>query len=143
MINYTSSFDEVISDLRKLFVSLRKANLQLRVDKCMFGYHEIDFVGLHISANGVSPMSGMIKDIENMPIHNNRKELERFLGMVVYYRQFIKDMSDISEPLNRLRRKGQPYKWDDSCNSAFNKLKGCLTKPPVLAFPDWKKSFLP
>ena len=50
-------------------------------------------------------------------------------------------MSDIAEPLNRLRKKGQPFIWDDDCNKAFRTLKENLANPPVLAFPDWKEPF--
>ena len=72
---------------------------------------------------------------------HHKKELERFLGMAGYYRQFVLMMSDIAEPLNRLRKKGQPFVWDDDCNKAFGTLKEKLANPPVLAFPDWRKPF--
>ena len=122
-------------------MKLREANLQLRADKCKFGYYDIDFVGLHLSRNGVEPISENVDAITDFPVPTTKKELERFLGMAGYYRQFVPMMSDIAEPLNRLRKKGQPFVWDDDCNKAFGSLKEKLANPPVLAFPDWEEPF--
>ena len=112
--NNTKSFEQMMSDLRLLFTRLREYNLQIRADKCYFGYFEMDYLGFHVTSEGISPVADMVKDLLNVPEPKNKKELERFLGMVNYYRQFIPNMSDIAEPLNRLRRKGQPYVWNES-----------------------------
>ena len=139
--SHTQSFQEMLVVLRQLFMKLREANLQLRADKCKFGYYDIDFVGLHLSGNGVEPIRENVDAITDFPVPTTKKELERFLGMAGYYRQFVPTMSDIAEPLNRLRKKGQPFIRDDDCNKAFGSLKEKLANPPVLAFPDWKEPF--
>ena len=48
------------------------------------------------------PVECNVSDIKNFPMSNNKKELERFMGMVEYYREFIKGMTELYEPLNRL-----------------------------------------
>ena len=139
--NYTKEFREMMKNLRQLFIKLREYNLQIRADKCFFGYYEIDFLGYHISSKGIAPTETLIKDMLAVPEPKNKNELERFLGMVGYYRQFIENMSQISEPLNRLRRKGQAYVWDEECAAAFLKLKECLSTSPVLIYLNWSKPF--
>ena len=47
-----------------------------------------------------------------------------------------------SRTAQQVKKKGQPFVWDDDCNKAFGTLKEKLANPPVLAFPDWKKPFL-
>ena len=61
--------------------------------------------------------------------------------MVGYYLEFIKGMAEISEPLKRLRREGQPFIWTGDCHKAFESLCTCLVEPPVLIFPDWREPF--
>ena len=141
VISHTVTFEQHLAILRKYLMNLRVANLQLRVDKCKFGYNEVDFVGLHISEKGVSPIPNIVSPIEEFPVPSNRKELERFLGMCGYYRQFIPRMADISEPLNRLKRQGQPFVWTEECNAAFRNLKQKLMSPPILIFPSWDQPF--
>ena len=101
VVSHTKSFEQMLG---QLFLNLREANLQLRADKCKFGYYDIDFVGLHLSGNGAKPIRENVDAITDFPVSTTKKELERFLGIAGYCRQFVSMMSDIAEPLNRLRK---------------------------------------
>ena len=62
-------------------------------------------------------------------------EIRSFLGLAGYYRRFVRDFSRLAAPLTRLTRKGTPFTWTDSCESAFLELKTRLTTAPVLIIP--------
>ena len=62
---------------------------------------------------------------------NNKKELQSFLGLVHYYRRFIRNCSKKSKPLTELT-KNVPFNWTDSVNRAFKKLKMAIITAPVL-----------
>lgn len=53
---YNDSFQNMLITLCELLERFRKAKLQMRTDKCKFGYSEIDFVGYHISSTVMSPI---------------------------------------------------------------------------------------
>ena len=38
-----------------------------------------------------------------------------------------------------MTQKGESFEWNEECEKAFRKLKGCLSNAPVLAFPDFQK----
>ena len=139
---YTQTFDEMLETLRKVFDRMQLANLQMRVDKCHFGYNSIDFVGHVISNQGISPAKENIQAVLEFPESKRLKELVPVLGMASYYRDFVKNMADIVEPLSRFRREGQPFEWTEECKVAFSALKHSLTAPPVLIYPDWTKPFV-
>ena len=40
-----------------------------------------------------------------------------------------------------LTHKDTPFRWDDYCQTAFNKLKSSLTESPVLSFPQFSQDF--
>ena len=61
--------------------------------------------------------------------------------MANYYREFIQHFARKAEPLNRLRRAGQPFEWSDECSKAFKDLRPNLSSPAVLAYPDWENAF--
>ena len=100
---YNKIFD-MLNTLREVFVRFWKANLQMRTDKCQFGYTEIDHVDYHISGDGLSPIRENIDAILSFEALTNLKGLERFIGMVGYYREFLPQMAEIVDPLNHLRR---------------------------------------
>lgn len=43
-----------------------------------------------------------IKIIENWPVPENRKKLQRFISFANFYRQFIHKFSTVAAPLNSL-----------------------------------------
>ena len=66
-------------------------------------------------------------------------EVRNFLGLVGYYRRFIKGFSKLVLPLTQLTRKGQAYVWDAKCVKSFLELKKRLTLMPVLILPNPKE----
>ena len=77
----------------------------------------------------------------NWPTPKTLTELRGFLGLVNYYRIFIKRCAVIARPLNHLLRKGRYRKWTGKQRMAFNILKRKLTQAPVLMFPNFTKEF--
>ncbi len=62
--------------------------------------------------------------------------------MASYYRKFIKNFAKIAAPLtNLLKKSAITYEWEETCNEAFETLKGILVKAPVLKLPDFDKEF--
>ena len=69
------------------------------------------------------------------------REVRSILGMAGYYRTSILDFAHWTEPLVRLTRKGQPFKWTPECEAGFAYLKKALTNHPVMAYPDPVRPF--
>jgi hypothetical protein len=83
-----------------------------------------------------------LRIIKEFPVPNDLTQLRGFIALASYYRKFVKNFSAIAEPLNRLLKKSIPYVWTVDQQSAFEKLKPCLTTPPILAYPKFKKPFI-
>jgi transposase InsO family protein len=64
------------------------------------------------------------------------KEVEKFTGLVNYFRKYIVGYGHIAAPLNALRKKGVPFAWTEQCTKSMNQLKQQLISAPVLAPPD-------
>lgn len=74
-----------------------------------------------------------------MPPPQNREELQRFLGMVNYYSQFIPNQSEITTPLRSLLKKDAAWIWSHEHTQAVEHLKEILSSQPVLRFFDPSK----
>lgn len=62
-----------------------------------------------------------------------KKELQRFLGLVGYYRSFCKNFSTAVVPLTDLLKGEEKYVWSPSCQPAFDNVKSVLSSPPLHA----------
>ena len=70
------------------------------------------------------------------------KAVRQFVGFVGYYRRFVEDFAGLAEPLVALTRKGVPFVWTYRQQTAFEALKACLIRAPILGFPTEDGRFL-
>ena len=63
------------------------------------------------------------------------KDMQKFLGLVNYYRQFVKDFAKIAKPLHKMTRKENKWSWGERQQKAFEELKKRFTMEPVLVTP--------
>ena len=64
------------------------------------------------------------------------------MGLVCYYRRFIKNFSKIAAPLYNLTRLGVKFQLDNNCQEAFDIFKQRLVEEPILAYPDFTQKFI-
>ena len=139
---HSAEFDSHITDLKSTLEALCKANVQLRRDKCSFGYREGEFVGHMITAEGHYPTPRLVEKIKTAERPRTKKELLRFLGLVNYYREHVQGFANIAEPLYRLTHDSAEWSWNETAETAFHSLRSKLIQPPVmLAFPNWNSEF--
>jgi hypothetical protein len=70
-------------------------------------------LGQIIGVDGCKPDPEKVKAIADMQYPKNVHELRRFLGMVSYYRKFVKDFADITAPLYDLSKKNSQMKFQN------------------------------
>lgn len=141
VVIYGRNLVEHNDKLREVFTCLRKHNLKLNPEKCQFLKKELYYLGHMITQNGVKPDPNKIAVIKAYPIPRTAKEIKSFMGLIGYYRRFIRDFSKISQPLTNLLKKDIPFIWSPFCDEAFVTLKTCIIEPPILKYPDFTKEF--
>ena len=88
-----------------------------------------------MSERGIETDPAKIQAVVEWPTPRCVREVRPFLGLARYYRRFVENFAAIAAPLHALMGKGKAFKWDDATQQAFDKLKGALTSPPILAMP--------
>ena len=114
--------------LQQLFTLLSSNGLVIDKAKCVFGADEINFLGHHVSAAGITPLPDRIAALQNSSAPTDRTSLQRFLGMVNYYHRFLPGIADTLAPLHaQANGKGQTIEWSKDCQEAFDKAKTVLS----------------
>ena len=107
IIIFSQTWEEHLHHLREIFQRLRNANLRMKFKKCRFATDELEYLGYIVSREGLKVDPKKIEKVLNWPTPKTLTELRGFLGLVNYYRIFIKRCAVIARPLNHLLRKGR------------------------------------
>ena len=71
----------------------------------------------------------------------NISDIRSFLGLLSYYRRFVRDFSKIARHITNLMKKESKFEWSEKCEEAFQDLKERLTSAHVLTLPDKNEGF--
>ncbi|CAK9817732.1 Transposon Ty3-I Gag-Pol polyprotein [Anthophora plagiata] len=129
----TKTIDENLKILKETLDILVENRLELKFEKCAFLLEEIIYLGYCINSTGIRPNKDNIQAVAEYPIPRNYRELQSFLGLVSYFRKFIKNFALLAKPLYDLLKAKTAYRWDDEMLKCFEKLKEILMTKPVLA----------
>ena len=130
-----SSVEQCLERLRHVFQRLRQANLKLKPSKCAFFRTSVKFLGHIVSKDGVHTDPEKIKAVREWPAPKSVKDVRSFMGLCSYYRRFISRFAERARALHKLTAKGVAFEWTETCQTAFDDLKGALTSAPILAYP--------
>ncbi|KAL8105263.1 hypothetical protein AgCh_029162 [Apium graveolens] len=139
---YSKSEEEHKQHLWIALEILRQEKLYAKFSKCEFWLKEVLFLGHVIGNEGVKVDPAKIKAIMSWERPKTPTEVRSFLGLVGYYRRFVKDFSKIATPLTMLTRKNQKFEWSAECEDSFQELKQRLVTAPVLVLQDDQGNFV-
>jgi hypothetical protein len=115
---YSSSWEEHLQHIAIVLNELRAHHLHLKRSKCSFGASSVAYAGHVISAEGVAMDADKVAVVSAWPLPHSACGLRRFLGLVGYYRKFIRDFGLIAAPLTRLLCRDS-FTWDKEAEDAF------------------------
>ncbi|KAK1596217.1 hypothetical protein QYE76_018556 [Lolium multiflorum] len=138
---YSKNLEDHVQHVREVLCILRHEKLFANLPKCHFAQNKLVFLGFVVSANGIEVDSSKVEAIHNWPTPTNVGQVRSFHGLAGFYRRFVKDFSTIACPLNELTKKNVPFVWGKAQQNAFDELKKRLTEAPLLALPDFSKTF--
>ena len=91
--------DEIIEEALK---RLEENNLFVKPEKCRWKVREVEFLGVVIGPGGVRIQKEKMDGVLSWPTLGSAKDVQKFIGLANYYRQFIQDFSRVAKPLNML-----------------------------------------
>lgn len=80
--------------LKQVFDAAKKHNVKFNLEKCKLGLREVKYLGHKFSEKGIRLDENRIEAIKEMPTPKNKKDVQRFLGMITYVGKFIENLSE-------------------------------------------------
>ena len=118
--------------VKEVLKCLCKAGFYAKAEKCKFHSESVEYLGYILSPSGLTMSNDKVKIIQDWLEPKKVKNIQSFLGFANFHRWFIFNYSDIVIPLTRLTWKDISWKFDSSCQDAFNSLKKAFTSAPIL-----------
>jgi hypothetical protein len=79
--------------------------------------------------------------MQDWPRPKNIKNLHGFLGLISYYREFVRNYGKIAAPLTYLLKKNA-FTWTLAVDHSFQALKDIMCSTPILSLPYFTKTFV-
>ena len=134
---FSKNVKDHATHLKKVIDTLTKANLRLRVEKCHFCYKKIALLGHILTKDSQEIDPSKVSNFMELPRPITGKQVESYLGLASYLRDYIPMYARIAAPLEALRKvkKITDDLWTKNCQEAFDIFKKVLSAPPILSMP--------
>ena len=125
---------DLTRNIQAVFQCIRNAGLKLTIEKCQLGVRQIKFLGRTLSSEGVSPQTHKFQRFLNkLGFPNSKKALQRYLGFVNYYRNYIPWMAEKLNPFYKLLKAEVPINITSELKEAFDSVNKVLSDACELA----------
>jgi len=83
--------DELVAEVIR---RLEENDLYVKLEKCSWKVKEVGFLGVVIGLEGIKMEREKVKGVLEWPRPKNVKDVQKFLGLANYYRQFIEGFAN-------------------------------------------------
>ena len=128
---------DLTRNIQAVFKCIRRAGLKLTIGKCHFGVRQVEFVEFlvrTISPEGISPQARKIQNfLDKLRFPKSKKALQRYLGFVNYYRNYIPRMAKKLNPFYKLLKTEVPINFTSELKETFDSVNNAPSDACELA----------
>ncbi len=146
LLAHDQTFPEHLANLRQVFERLESTGLSAKPSKCSLALPEQPFLGFVVDAETRKPDPEKVQAIRDFPDPLTRTAVQRFLGMVGYYRDFVEGFAKRTAHLRKMTLDTHPHRWSAlpaEAKAEMEWLKEEMASDRVvLQHPDWDAPFI-
>ena len=140
---HSTDWRDHLIHLERVLARCDKVGLSLKPSKCSFANHSQEFLGYVISEQGREPASSKIESVASFPRPTCKSDVQKFLGLAGYYREYIPNFAATSFNLRQLLKNQVIFRWGNQEQKEFDTLKRALCSDEVLLrHPNWNNDFI-
>ena len=101
VIIFSKTFDKHVEHVRQVLLRLRTNGIKIKPDKCKFFKREVHYLGQIVSGTGYRLDPEKIKAVNALKdtVPRTIGDVRKLLGLLGYYRRYIKNFAQIARPL--------------------------------------------
>nr|VZI38242.1 unnamed protein product [Spirometra erinaceieuropaei] len=128
--------EEYKEHLALVFDRLDKFGIVINPSKCVLGVPSLEFLGHQVDSEVLRPLPSKVDAIRNFPPRTTKRQLQRSLGEVNFYRRFLPNCADFMLPLtNMVSGPNGPLELTGEALTAFERIKNSLADANLLTHP--------
>ena len=136
---FSTRAEEHLSHIKQIFEKLCTAKPSMKFSQCHFFMKEIQHLGHILSTKGIQTITFKNSSHPEHAFTQNARQVCAFLGLVGYYRTFIKNLAKIAKPLTLLTHQQVKFDWTLTHHNTFLTLKESIIKALILWYPNPSK----
>lgn len=142
VVVFSKTLDDHINHLQVVLQRMNDAGLTINPKKVQLASSRVALLGFVVEHGFLHPQEEKLKAMIEFPTPQDKKSLQRYLGMVGFYRQFISNCADLARPLHELLRRDVPWNWTAAHEEAFRTLAVAIADTASLRLPDLNATFV-
>ena len=140
VIIFSKDMQQHCECLSTVLQHFRSQYLRFKASKCSFGCDNVVYLGHSFEAwSSHRPLKNQSHSGPSTPFNFGGIKI---LELAWYYRWFIPRFAIIASPFTELTKKGVKFVWTENTESVLQHLKTYLCSAPILAYPNYDKSFI-
>ncbi|EIE89635.1 hypothetical protein RO3G_14346 [Rhizopus delemar RA 99-880] len=139
----SDSYEQHVKDVKLVIDKLTSVNLIINPEKCVWFQQSVRLLGFVVNTTGTKVDRKKLTNVENWPLPNkSNKQIQQFMGLINYFREYIPMISRVAEPITRLSNAANVEElWTDEQTNSFYALKKILQSDMILHYPNLNKKF--
>jgi hypothetical protein len=95
-------FEGMLENLAEIFSRLRIGKLKIKSEKCEILKREVKFLGMRLNEEGLWANEAKIQCLLDMAPPKSRKDVQRFCGLMNFFREFVPNLAEKARGLTDL-----------------------------------------
>jgi len=83
----------------------------VKSEKCVWKVRKVRFLGVVVGPDRVKIEKEKVQGVVNWLVPRSVKNVQKFLELANYYRQFVKYFARVKKPLHEMIRKNVKWNW--------------------------------
>ena len=98
-------------------------DLFVKLEKYMWKIIEVVFLRVIIGLDRVKIEKEKVQEVMDWPVPRSIKDMQKFLELANYYKQFVKDFARVAKSLYKMMRKDTKWNWEERQQKVFEESK--------------------
>ena len=138
LLLHSHNHEDHLKTFEQVLQRLIQHGIKLNLEKCVFGSKEVAYLGFRLTESGIKPGVDKLKAVAKAPAPTSVKEVRQFLGLCNFFRNHVRNFSQLSSPLTEMVKKECHWKGGElppEALKAFRELQSYLCSEPIVDYP--------